>query len=122
MPTRTPERFAKGRALSPSRRARRSYPEGVSSHASHRARALPRRPPTAGPAPQPGAPAGADAPAVAPAPAPPTGPTVPAAPAGRERPARDPVKEPLWRDVVGGVLRRERLAQQRTLKDVAEAA
>ncbi|MFI9782807.1 helix-turn-helix domain-containing protein [Kitasatospora sp. NPDC051984] len=32
------------------------------------------------------------------------------------------VKEPLWRDVVGGVLRRERLAQQRTLKDVSEAA
>ncbi|MFD8477983.1 helix-turn-helix domain-containing protein [Kitasatospora sp. NPDC059673] len=31
-------------------------------------------------------------------------------------------KEPLWRDVVGGVLRRERLAQQRTLKDVSEAA
>ncbi|MEV0322727.1 helix-turn-helix domain-containing protein [Streptomyces sp. NPDC050658] len=32
------------------------------------------------------------------------------------------VKEPLWRDVVGDVLRRERLAQRRTLKDVAEAA
>ncbi|MBF9069659.1 helix-turn-helix domain-containing protein [Streptacidiphilus fuscans] len=31
-------------------------------------------------------------------------------------------KEPLWRDVVGGALRRERLAQERTLKDVAEAA
>ncbi|WP_063736628.1 helix-turn-helix domain-containing protein [Streptomyces sp. RTd22] len=31
-------------------------------------------------------------------------------------------KEPLWRDVVGDVLRRERLAQQRTLKDVADAA
>ncbi|KIQ64821.1 DNA-binding protein [Kitasatospora griseola] len=31
-------------------------------------------------------------------------------------------KEPLWRDVVGGVLRRERLAQERTLKDVSEAA
>jgi transcriptional regulator with XRE-family HTH domain len=31
-------------------------------------------------------------------------------------------KEPLWRDVVGGVLRRERLAQERTLKDVADAA
>ncbi|GAA2497912.1 helix-turn-helix transcriptional regulator [Streptomyces gobitricini] len=30
--------------------------------------------------------------------------------------------EPLWRHVVGGVLRRERLAQERTLKDVAEAA
>ncbi|MFF7650331.1 helix-turn-helix domain-containing protein [Streptomyces sp. NPDC007983] len=31
-------------------------------------------------------------------------------------------KEPLWRDVVGDVLRRERLAQRRTLKDVADAA
>ncbi|MGI5478969.1 helix-turn-helix domain-containing protein [Streptomyces lavendofoliae] len=30
--------------------------------------------------------------------------------------------EPLWRHVVGGVLRRERLAQERTLKDVAETA
>jgi transcriptional regulator with XRE-family HTH domain len=28
----------------------------------------------------------------------------------------------LWRDVVGDVLRRERLAQERTLKDVADAA
>ncbi|MFB4422329.1 helix-turn-helix domain-containing protein [Streptomyces sp. QL37] len=31
-------------------------------------------------------------------------------------------KEPLWRDVVGDVLRRERTAQERTLKDVAEDA
>lgn len=31
-------------------------------------------------------------------------------------------KQPLWRDLVGGVLRRERRAQERTLKDVAEAA
>ncbi|MGW1254662.1 helix-turn-helix domain-containing protein [Streptomyces sp. NPDC002513] len=31
-------------------------------------------------------------------------------------------KEPLWRDLVGEILRRERLAQERTLKDVAEAA
>lgn len=37
-------------------------------------------------------------------------------------PAVPAVKEPLWRDVVGDVLRRERLAQDRTLKDVAEAA
>lgn len=41
-----------------------------------------------------------------------------AAPAG---PARAP-REPLWRDLVGDVLRRERLGQRRTLKDVAEAA
>ncbi|MFD8788417.1 helix-turn-helix domain-containing protein [Kitasatospora sp. NPDC059599] len=38
-------------------------------------------------------------------------------------PAQAPaVREPLWRDLVGGVLRRERLAQERTLKDVAQAA
>ncbi|WP_407566122.1 helix-turn-helix domain-containing protein [Streptomyces sp. 184] len=39
-------------------------------------------------------------------------------------PAReaDDGREPLWRQVVGGVLRRERLAQERTLKDVADAA
>ncbi|MFF0447669.1 helix-turn-helix domain-containing protein [Streptomyces sp. NPDC004609] len=33
-----------------------------------------------------------------------------------------PAGEPLWRHVVGGVLRRERLAQERTLKDVADEA
>jgi len=33
-----------------------------------------------------------------------------------------PPREPLWRDLVGDVLRRERQAQQRTLKEVAEAA
>lgn len=32
------------------------------------------------------------------------------------------VREPLWRDIVGDVLRRERLAQERTLKDVADEA
>ncbi|MFD0550771.1 helix-turn-helix domain-containing protein [Streptomyces rectiviolaceus] len=37
-------------------------------------------------------------------------------------PTSPTAKEPLWRDVVGDVLRRERLAQERTLKDVAEAA
>ncbi|WP_406146337.1 helix-turn-helix domain-containing protein [Streptomyces sp. NBC_01012] len=31
-------------------------------------------------------------------------------------------REPLWRDVVGDVLRRERNAQGRTLKDVADTA
>ncbi|MFF9765247.1 helix-turn-helix domain-containing protein [Streptomyces sp. NPDC014636] len=43
-----------------------------------------------------------------------------------QRPAGAPQtpapKEPLWRNLVGDVLRRERLAQDRTLKDVAEAA
>ncbi|MFF1694165.1 helix-turn-helix domain-containing protein [Streptomyces sp. NPDC058257] len=37
-------------------------------------------------------------------------------------PASPAAREPLWRDIVGDVLRRERLAQERTLKDVAEAA
>ncbi|MEV0980101.1 helix-turn-helix transcriptional regulator [Streptomyces sp. NPDC049915] len=39
------------------------------------------------------------------------------------RPERRPAaKEPLWRDLVGDVLRRERQAQERTLKDVADSA
>ncbi|WP_406174207.1 helix-turn-helix domain-containing protein [Streptomyces canus] len=38
-----------------------------------------------------------------------------------EAPARQ-TREPLWRDLVGDVLRRERLTQERTLKDVADAA
>jgi len=37
-------------------------------------------------------------------------------------PAPRAVREPLWRHVVGDALRRERRAQERTLKDVAEAA
>ncbi|MDH6431835.1 UNVERIFIED_CONTAM: hypothetical protein RKD50_000939 [Streptomyces canus] len=37
-------------------------------------------------------------------------------------PAARQTREPLWRDLVGDVLRRERLAQERTLKDVADAA
>jgi hypothetical protein len=47
---------------------------------------------------------------------------------GTARPASDrpatepPPREPLLRDLVGDVLRRERLAQERTLKDVADAA
>ncbi|TDT97547.1 helix-turn-helix protein [Streptomyces sp. 846.5] len=41
----------------------------------------------------------------------------------QQRPAGTPTpRAPLWRDLVGGVLRRERLSQERTLKDVAEAA
>ncbi|MFE0105502.1 helix-turn-helix domain-containing protein [Streptomyces sp. NPDC059009] len=39
-----------------------------------------------------------------------------------EEQAEKPPKEPLWRDLVGDVLRRERKAQKRTLKEVAEAA
>ncbi|MDX3528273.1 helix-turn-helix transcriptional regulator [Streptomyces sp. ID05-39B] len=43
---------------------------------------------------------------------------------GTTRPADRPPtpREPLWRDLVGDVLRRERQAQERTLKDVADTA
>ncbi|MER7055664.1 helix-turn-helix transcriptional regulator [Streptomyces sp. NPDC000351] len=44
-----------------------------------------------------------------------------AAPLSPERRA-PAVREPLWRDLVGDVLRRERLQQERTLKEVAETA
>ncbi|MER6638793.1 helix-turn-helix domain-containing protein [Streptomyces microflavus] len=37
-------------------------------------------------------------------------------------PGPAPAREPLWRDLVGDVLRGERLAQERTLKDVADTA
>jgi hypothetical protein len=40
----------------------------------------------------------------------------------RQAPQAPAAKEPLWRDLVGDVLRRERLAQERTLKDVADEA
>ncbi|MEW2632278.1 helix-turn-helix transcriptional regulator [Streptomyces sp. NPDC048389] len=46
---------------------------------------------------------------------------VPLRPAAAPAPDRA-AREPLWRHVVGDVLRRERLAQERTLKDVADAA
>ncbi|MEU3957572.1 helix-turn-helix transcriptional regulator [Streptomyces achromogenes] len=45
------------------------------------------------------------------------------APARPEAPETEPApREPLWRDLVGEVLRRERREQERTLKDVADAA
>jgi len=47
---------------------------------------------------------------------------IPLRPAAARPAAAPPPKEPLWRDLVGDVLRRERLAQERTLKDVADAA
>ncbi|MGY0065579.1 helix-turn-helix domain-containing protein [Streptomyces sp. QTS137] len=46
----------------------------------------------------------------------------PPAPAPAPVPAAPTPREPLWRDLVGDVLRRERLAQERTLKDVADTA
>ncbi|GGM07624.1 transcriptional regulator [Streptomyces fumigatiscleroticus] len=45
-----------------------------------------------------------------------------AVPDRRPDPAAPASREPLWRDLIGDVLRRERLAQERTLKEVAEAA
>ncbi|MFC8513102.1 helix-turn-helix domain-containing protein [Streptomyces sp. NPDC057257] len=71
----------------------------MSSQAPNEARVIPLRRPQA------------ERPAAAP----------PAAPATPAPSPREP-KEPLWRDLVGDVLRRERLAQERTLKDVADAA
>ncbi len=52
---------------------------------------------------------------------------IPLRPPARQEPPRPDsappaAREPLWRDLVGDVLRRERLAQERTLKDVADAA
>ncbi|WBB58054.1 helix-turn-helix transcriptional regulator [Streptomyces sp. WMMC500] len=47
---------------------------------------------------------------------------LPLRPPAPEAPEAPDGREPLWRQVVGDVLRRERLAQERTLKDVADAA
>ncbi|MGW3286250.1 helix-turn-helix domain-containing protein [Streptomyces sp. NPDC001002] len=71
----------------------------MSSQAPNEARVIPLRP---------ARPADSPAPGRAP-----EAPVTPVTPAPRE---------PLWRDLVGDVLRRERLAQERTLKDVADAA
>ncbi|WP_315903711.1 helix-turn-helix domain-containing protein [Streptomyces rhizosphaerihabitans] len=88
----------------------------MSNHAPNEARVIPLRPAAAREPSR--TQAVTDAPARTPRPpvlAPHRGPAAPATPA----PAG---KEPLWRDLVGDVLRRERLAQERTLKDVADAA
>lgn len=77
----------------------------MSNQAPNQARVIPLRPPAAHPG---TARPASERPATTTAPRP-----VPSAPAP---------KEPLWRDLVGDVLRRERLAQERTLKDVADAA
>lgn len=44
------------------------------------------------------------------------------APSGPQHPPAATPREPLWRHLVGDVLRKERQAQERTLKDVADAA
>lgn len=86
----------------------------MSNQAPNEARVIPLRPASApGPAP---------ARAAVPARAPQLRPRPVLAPR-QAQPAPAPAgKEPLWRDLVGDVLRRERLAQERTLKDVADAA
>ena len=95
--------------MRPAARGQRSYAEEVSSHAPDHARVIPLRPATATGRPVPGT-------QQAPSSAPPR-PAVAAPPAPRAVP-----REPLWRNIVGDVLRRERLAQERTLKDVADDA
>ncbi|MFH9979107.1 helix-turn-helix domain-containing protein [Streptomyces sp. NPDC017179] len=72
----------------------------MSERAPNRAPVIPLRPPAARPAPSRPA---------------------PERPAQSRTPAAAP-REPLWRDLVGDVLRRERQAQERTLQDVADAA
>ncbi|MEV0176083.1 helix-turn-helix transcriptional regulator [Streptomyces sp. NPDC050803] len=69
----------------------------MSNRAPNQARVIPLRPPAAGP-------------------------VAPTTPQGPARPGEPAPKEPLWRDLIGDVLRRERLAQERTLKDVADTA
>ena len=89
----------------------------MSSQAPDQARIIPLRPVTAAVAPTP-----ARGPDRSPAQAPPR-PAPVAAPPPWALPDQSPsVREPLWRHIVGDVLRRERLAQERTLKDVAETA
>ncbi|MFD5813879.1 helix-turn-helix domain-containing protein [Streptomyces sp. NPDC127038] len=88
----------------------------MSDHVTNEARVIPLRPAAAGPS-RTTAPQAPDRAPRPPALAPRRGPAAPAAPA-----PVSPAREPLWRDLVGDVLRRERQAQERTLKDVAEAA
>ncbi|WP_028799436.1 helix-turn-helix domain-containing protein [Streptomyces sp. 142MFCol3.1] len=89
----------------------------MSNDAPDEARVIPLRP-AAGSGPARAVPA---APATAPRRA---RPVLAPRPVPQAPPGREPFggKEPLWRDLVGDVLRRERLAQERTLKDVAEEA
>jgi hypothetical protein len=85
----------------------------VSNQAPNQARVIPLRPPAARPG---TARPASERPAAAPPRQAPQAP-VPLLPAEPRAP-----KEPLWRDLIGDILRRERLAQERTLKDVADRA
>ncbi|GAA0646089.1 hypothetical protein GCM10009535_24620 [Streptomyces thermocarboxydovorans] len=101
----------------PSVGGRDSYAERVTDRAPDHAHVIPLRPRTTRrdrpPREQPGPPRTATAP--------PRPFSAPAATPPGPAPAPAP-KEPLWRDLVGEVLRRERQEQERTLKDVADAA
>jgi transcriptional regulator with XRE-family HTH domain len=89
----------------------------VSSQAPDQARIIPLRPVTATVAPTP-----ARGPDWSPAHAPPR-PAPVVVPPPSALPDQSPsVREPLWRHIAGDVLRRERQAQERTLRDVAETA
>ncbi|MGW6911381.1 helix-turn-helix domain-containing protein [Streptomyces sp. NPDC054940] len=97
----------------------------MSEQAPNEARVIPLRPPAArrpaaGPsATRPGTTRPASERPANAAPSPAARPTaMPPAPV----PSAPAPKEPLWRDLIGDVLRRERLAQERTLKDVADEA
>ncbi len=95
----------------------------MSNQAPNEARVIPLRPHTAGPGtarPASERPAIAAPATVAPPAAPRAAAPAPAHPVAVPRESAP--KEPLWRDLVGDVLRRERQAQERTLKDVADAA
>jgi transcriptional regulator with XRE-family HTH domain len=105
-------RFAQGRIVCPSPGGQRSYPGKVSSRAPYRARVIPLRPAT---------PVAAARPARTATPA--AGPGTGQAHTIRRGPRPVAVvKEPLWRHIVGDVLRRERLGQERRLRDVADEA
>ncbi|WP_037570006.1 helix-turn-helix domain-containing protein [Phaeacidiphilus oryzae] len=87
----------------------------MSTQPSNEARVIPLRPQASPPPGSGAAPRAPQRPAAAPG-----APGLPGAPAVPGTPAAPP--EPLLRDLVGDVLRRERLAQRRTLKDVSETA
>ena len=92
----------------------------MSSHEPNEARVIALRPTVAAPSSM-AAPASSAAPARTPGAVKPSA----ADPAERHDGGSGPTRaerEPLWRHVVGDVLRRERLAQERTLREVAEAA
>jgi hypothetical protein len=130
-----PPDFAESRTRAPALPGGALYSEEMSSHEPNRVRDFPLRltPLVVGrfATAAAGARSGAVAPSVSSAPSmalPPSMPSVPSSAVGALQPpavgmARSSsAKEPLWRHVIGDVLRRERQAQERTLKDVSDTA